>query len=65
MMQVFVVIDELKDYFMMQKAHKFGNILNKQDLTKAITKLYFDTYRQKFEGHKKLGYNTIDISSLL
>ena len=65
LMQVFLVIDELKNHFKMQKALKFGKLLKKRDLTKAVTKCFVDAFRPKFENHSKLSYNTIDISSIV
>ena len=64
-MQCFLVIDELKAYFIKQRALKIGNALKKKDLTKAVTKLYVDVYRSKFEDDNMLTYDTIDISPIL
>ena len=65
LMQCFLVIEELKVYFIKQRALRIENILKKKDLTKAITKLYVDVYRSKFEDDHMLIYDTIDISPIL
>ena len=64
-MQCFLVIDDLKEHFIKQKAPKIGKLLKKTDLTKAITKLYKDAYGTKFEGNDLLNFNTVDISQIL